>query len=556
MQIEGLADLTLVGQGGFGTVYRAWQQDFGRDVAVKVLPVSLTDERSLSRFERERQALGRLSGHPHIVAVYDHGVLADGSPYLVMEYAAAGSLADLVAREGPVLWPTVVGFGVQICSALEAAHEAGVLHRDVKPENILLTGGGRPKLADFGIARLSDRTSTQTTSVTASLMHAAPELIDGADPSVATDLYALGSTLFTMLAARPPFAAEQGTTMPALLARIVLQPPPDLRTIGVPHPVAAVIEQMLAKDPSDRPASARQAAALLQHAQQASGMPATAVPGTSLAEAPATVRGLLPPPAGPTTGPTPAPAARSRRAMAFALLSVIGAIGVGGGLLLASLLGGDGTVDTTLPEVAAEEPTADPASAPPEATPAGTPTTTPSTASATPTPAPTATPTPAPTPTPLPATGPLSPVAVTATSQSADGVNAGGQTTTFGPANLVDGDPSTAWRTPGDGVGEQIQVTFPQVVDLTAVTIATGYDKIDPFDGADRWVENRRVLRVRLTAGDGSSTVVQLDDARAPQTLDTPALGPTASLTIEILQSTGHGGRDFAAISEIAFTGR
>lgn len=551
--IEGLENLHLVGSGGFGKVYRAWQPDFGRDVAVKVLSATLTDDRSRARFERERQALGRLSGHPHIIAVYDHGVLDDDSPYMVMEYAAGGSLADLVTADGPMMWPAVVGYGIQICSALEAAHEAGVLHRDVKPENILLTGGGRPKLADFGIARLSDRTATQTTSLTASVLHAAPELMEGAEPSVASDIYALGSTLFCALAGHPPFFDGTHTTMPALIARIALKPPPDLRTIGVPNALAEAIERMLAKDPADRPSTATEASAMLQRAQGAAGMPVTNV--TSSRSGSAVELG---------DGPQAASEERTdpRRQQVLVAVGVgLLALLVGGGLALGLATGND---DPDATSVASDGPDANGTTVITRASPSATPQ-----PIATPASTPTPSPTPTTTPTPdVPATvtaqavaepappGPVFPVQVLASGQAPSGLDASGATTTFGPDNVVDGVNATCWRVSGTGVGHALTFSFAAPTQVTEISFVTGYDKVDPFDGTDRWSQNRRVLSVRVTAGDGSSTVVQLSDTRARQTVATPSLGTGTTLQVEVLTTSGHGGRDYTAISEVGFMGR
>ncbi len=135
--IPGVVDLTLIGSGGSGLIYRGRQETLSRDVAVKVLASPPVTPSSLTRWERELDAMGRLSNHPNIVAVYDSGLTDDGRPYLVMPFIAGGSLGDCVRSSGPLGVDEVVPIGVKIANALTAAHEAGVLHRDVKPDNVL-----------------------------------------------------------------------------------------------------------------------------------------------------------------------------------------------------------------------------------------------------------------------------------------------------------------------------------------------------------------------------------------------------------------------------------
>ena len=174
-------------------VYWAVQASSGGQVAVKVLSGHLEDA-TRPRFERETAALGALLGHPNICTVFDAGVDASGRPYLVMEYAARGSLAARLRGEGPLGWADVLVVGVKLAAALETAHRAGLLHRDVKPENVLVTVYGEPRLADFGLARFTDDSVSQAGGVTTTVAHAAPELLRGRPPSVASDVYALGST--------------------------------------------------------------------------------------------------------------------------------------------------------------------------------------------------------------------------------------------------------------------------------------------------------------------------------------------------------------------------
>jgi len=177
--IDGLEGGVVVGRGGFGVVYRCEQPRFGRTVAVKVLHDALRDERVRARFAAECEAMGRLSGHPNIVTLHDAGVLRSGEPYLVMAFLTGGSLADAIDTTGSLPWQQVLTYGIMLAGALESSHAAGVLHRDVKPENVLLSTYGAVQLSDFGIARLRGSTMSATPSVTASIVHAAPELLAG-----------------------------------------------------------------------------------------------------------------------------------------------------------------------------------------------------------------------------------------------------------------------------------------------------------------------------------------------------------------------------------------
>jgi serine/threonine-protein kinase PknK len=314
--VEGAAE---IGRGGFGVVYRARQDQFDRHVAVKIVPAGALDETGRVRFDRERRAMGVISNHPNIVTVYEAG-LAAGRPYIVMEFMDRGSLADRAEREGPQPWHDVVAAVVKVCGGLDAAHRAGVLHRDVKPENILVSAYGEPKLADFGIARVEGGAETRAGGVTASLNHAAPEVLSGAPPSAASDVYGLASSAYALLLGSPPFARTTDATALAVVARVATEDPPDLRRWGVPAAVATVLERAMAKDPAQRTATAAELGRQLQWAQQSLGVPVTEMSvlhGAASAAAgderpvsfaPA-VAPAPPPPAGATVTTPPAPVA-------------------------------------------------------------------------------------------------------------------------------------------------------------------------------------------------------------------------------------------------------
>lgn len=273
----GFDDVKEIGRGGFGVVYRCAQPMLERVVAVKVSITDL-DADNLDRFVREQRAMGRLSGHPHIVHVLQAGVLTGGRPYIVMPYHAKDSLAVLIRRHGPLDWSETVRIGVKLAGALEAAHRAGTLHRDVKPGNILLTDYGEPQLTDFGIARVAGGFETATGLIAGSPAYTAPEVLEGASPTPASDVYSLGATLFCALTGHAAFERRSGEQVIAQFVRVTSQPVPDLRTQGLPADVAAIIERAMARDPADRPATAAAFGEELREVQRRNGVTVDEMP--------------------------------------------------------------------------------------------------------------------------------------------------------------------------------------------------------------------------------------------------------------------------------------
>ncbi|WP_367127304.1 protein kinase [Saccharothrix sp. HUAS TT1] len=248
--LPGYSDFRLLAHGGEGTVYRATQDGLGRDVAVKVLDV--TDPDAVSRFHRELEITVRLGRqHPHVVTVLDTGVI-DGRPCIVMEYHDLGSLHDRLRQRGPLPVHEVVAAGIAVADALAFAHGQGILHRDVKPQNILVLPTSYV-LADFGIARGADAAHTASLQMV-SYRHAAPQMVDGQPPAATDDLWSLGSTLFTLLDGQPPFAsADPGAdTMLAHLGRVREAPPRSLLRRDVPVELVAIILRCLRKSRDER----------------------------------------------------------------------------------------------------------------------------------------------------------------------------------------------------------------------------------------------------------------------------------------------------------------
>jgi Protein kinase domain len=311
-QIPGHRVAGIVGQGGFATVYRCWQLAVGREVAVKVDNRVLLGERDRRRFVREVTAAGRLSGHPHVIDVYDAGTLADGRPYLVMELCPAGSLNDALRRRGPMSAAQVRDIGVRICDALAAAHAAGVLHRDIKPANILVNRYGLVGLSDFGLASIMAVEGEQSTTREAlTPAYASPETFRCEEPTVAADVYSLAATLYALLAGRPPrFPAGPGS--PGIATIIALQDKPVGEVPGVPPGLMAILRRGLAADPAVRPPSAaalRDALAALPPLPAQAGRPPLAArqpgPGMQPAAAPPAYAGR---PGAPATVSARAPA--------------------------------------------------------------------------------------------------------------------------------------------------------------------------------------------------------------------------------------------------------
>lgn len=302
--IDGYRVTSLIGRGGFASVYSAEQGAVGGRVAIKVMNVADTDADTMLRFERESQAMGALRGHPHIVTVLDAGTTEDERPYLVMELLDAGSLqSELVRRraaeEGPLPVPRVLDLGVKLASAVAGAHSRGILHRDLKPGNVLLSDYGEPLLADFGIARLVDADAS-VSGQALSAGFTAPEIIQGGQPTVASDIFSLGCTLFTLLTGSSPFRRPEDAGLLPALNRTVEQPLPDLRPDGVPDALCRVLEVATAKDPADRYRDAVEMAEALRQAQVDLGLPPSTAPLPDQAVAPSLVQADLQQSAAPT----------------------------------------------------------------------------------------------------------------------------------------------------------------------------------------------------------------------------------------------------------------
>lgn len=239
-----------LGTGGMGEVWRATDDVLHRDVAVKFLARHLVaDQDARDRFRREAQLAGSLS-HPHVVAVHDAGTEQDVM-VLVMELVEGGTLAERIDRDAPMPLEEALRVTREILSGLASAHEAGLVHRDVKPANVMFTDTGHVKLTDFGIARLAASESTRTAEVYGSAPYIAPERAHGRPALPASDVYAVGCVLYELLTGISPYT---GDTPAVTIARHLSYDPPAPSSLvpGIPVAIDAVVARSLSKDPAER----------------------------------------------------------------------------------------------------------------------------------------------------------------------------------------------------------------------------------------------------------------------------------------------------------------
>ncbi|MEV4397789.1 protein kinase [Nonomuraea sp. NPDC049607] len=297
--------LDQAGQGGFAVVYRAYQERLDRVVALKVLSVDRVDQRTMRRFQRELQLTGRLTGHPNVVTVFDTGVTRSGKPYIAMDFFENGSLRDKIRKEGPLGVPDVLRAGVKLAGALAAVHEAGVLHGDIKPQNILISRYGELAVADFGVARVVDAAEISATSQAFTPLHAAPEVLTGQPHSAASDIYSLGSTLYHLLAGQPAFHNPADPSIAPLMYRVLSLDPPPINRADVPPVVFGTILRAMSRQPGSRPGSARELARRLQEVQAELGLSVTDLVGQDPGPGPAMSTVPRRPHGGPDAPPHP-----------------------------------------------------------------------------------------------------------------------------------------------------------------------------------------------------------------------------------------------------------
>ncbi|MCC7104140.1 MAG: protein kinase [Chloroflexi bacterium] len=377
-----------LGEGGMAIVYRGLDRVLGRPVAIKMLRPRLSEDHELiERLQREARAAAKLS-HPNLIDIYDVGE-DHGDHFIVMALAEGGDLAELLAHEGALSPARVARLGAHLARALDYAHKHGVIHRDVKPHNVLLDAEGQPKLTDFGIARAVGTSPLTTAGIVLGTVHyMAPEQARGQQVGPAADVYSLGAMLYEAATGEPPFDADNPL---ALAMAHASQPPVPPRQLNpsIPPALEQVILTALAKDPAERHASAAEMAIALDAidnpvnrrtavigAAPASASKPTARRAARPARGGAPTPAAAPPPPPPPHTPAPRPArsglAPQRRSSGFGpmvlilmLLATLGFLGLGWMLLAGS---GRGNRPPSTPTPAVLPTRAAPAVASPAAT--------------------------------------------------------------------------------------------------------------------------------------------------------------------------------------------
>ncbi len=325
-----------LGSGGMGEVFLARDRVLGRNVALKVLRTQYAGDREFAeRFKREARSVASLS-HPNIVQVYDRGETDDGDSYIAMEYISGGTLKERISKDGPLGTAEAAALGAQVAEALGAAHDRSMVHRDVKPQNVLLSEKGDAKVADFGIARASSSvTISRTGSVMGTAGYMSPEQALGKPATPKSDLYSLGVVLYEALTGVLPFTADNPIAVSMKHVNEPLRPPSEIDPT-IPGGMNALVVKLMAKDPEDRYGSAEELADDLWRVSR--GRPPAAVRVESVASRTRrntqnAAKPAAPPPSTPTNKmqrSRPAPVRRRRGIpwLIVAVLFFLGALGV------------------------------------------------------------------------------------------------------------------------------------------------------------------------------------------------------------------------------------
>src|SRR6476619_2370657 len=245
-----------LGMGGMANVYLAEDEVLGRRVAIKILnDRHANDDQFVERFRREAKNAAGLS-HPNIVSIYDRGE-AEGTYYIAMEYLDGRSLKELVVARGPLPIPDAIAATRQVLGALRFAHRKGVVHRDIKPHNVMADADGRLKVTDFGIARAGVSQMTEAGSIIGTAQYLSPEQARGAPVDQRSDLYSIGIVLYEMLTGKVPFSGDAPVEIAMKHLTAVPEPPSKSRP-DIPHDLDAIVMRALAKDPEQRYGSAEE----------------------------------------------------------------------------------------------------------------------------------------------------------------------------------------------------------------------------------------------------------------------------------------------------------
>jgi eukaryotic-like serine/threonine-protein kinase len=304
-----------LGTGGMSTVYRAFDETLERWVAIKLMHRDLSaDPQQLERFRREARSAAALS-HPHVVTVIDAGE-DDGHPYIVLEYIEGETLKERIKREGPLPAGEAVAYAIEIARALEAAHDAQLVHRDIKPQNVLIDPDGRAKVTDFGIARslVESEGLTQAGRVLGTTDYISPEQALGESVTEQSDIYSLGVCLYEMLTGTAPFP---GDTHLAVAMKHVREPMPDVREVrpDISAALAAVVERATAKELANRYANVHE---LVDDLEETLAIEAARA-GETTGEATSVLQGLEP----ARAEVAPRRLRRPRRRLLIGLLAVV-----------------------------------------------------------------------------------------------------------------------------------------------------------------------------------------------------------------------------------------
>jgi serine/threonine protein kinase len=485
--VAGYAIESVLGHGAMGVVYIARQRSPERRVALKLItPAFAGDEVFRRRFLREATAAAAIE-HPHILPVYAAGE-SNGILFMAMRLVDALDLREILRASADPPLDRVERIVGQVGGALDAAHARGLIHRDVKPGNVLVTEQRDAEddfcyLMDFGVSTWtasSAATITATGQMVGTANYMAPEQIEGGRVDGATDLYSLGCVLYECLTGEAPFS---GRSPPATLYGHLHEQAPAPTSIrpSLPPGVDAVIERALMKAPGERYASCRELTQDLRAAM--SGSTGTLPSG-----------GLAAPP-----GRVPRSRSRGRAiwvAVAASAMALVVAVA--------------GFVFLALRDLGPRH-SSSPSASSPQLIREG--------------------------------------VQVIASHTAPSSTDAAGNPVTYVPANMIDGNVQTAWRTPGDGHDESVTLIFDNPINIVRIGLIPGYAKTDPQTGADRFLQNRIIDTVAYQVPGLPNTMKGFRPIPVPQFVRLRAT--TSRITVKILDTTGSGGLDYTAISEI-----
>jgi len=327
--IPGIDSVAEIGRSATHTTYRARDVSTGRTTVVKLLNAGREWPGLQARFEREQTAMAGLA-HPNIVQVFGHGWTETGMPYIVTGEAPGGSIGDRLTGANPMTGPDILALGVRMAGALESAHRVGVVHGDLRPDDMMLSPTGEPMLADFGVVTLV-RPNAGAVTDPADLAHVAPELLDGTPATPSSDIYSLTSAMYTLFAGIPAYVRPGEQSVVPVIKRIASDPLPDLSSKNVPAPVVDAITKGMAKEPGERHRTAQELGRSLQQAQVALGLPMTEMVLLGTASAATAAQSVTRPvtAAAPPLAPSPAapplaatgPPAKNRTALVAGIIA-------------------------------------------------------------------------------------------------------------------------------------------------------------------------------------------------------------------------------------------